>query len=113
MRGVSAWRVAAAVVVLGGLVFLGARLAPVYWRSYLLQRYVSQTAEAPGNQARSDDVLRTRILEKAQLLELPLLPSNVRIKRPDGGLRIETRYVVRVDLPLYTVDLHFYPSAGP
>ena len=28
------------------------------------------------------------------------------------GTRIDVRYVARVDLPLYTVDLHFYPGAG-
>jgi hypothetical protein len=28
------------------------------------------------------------------------------------GTRIDVRYNARVDLPLYTVDLHFYPGAG-
>jgi hypothetical protein len=27
-------------------------------------------------------------------------------------VHIEVRYAVRVDLPFYTVDLHFYPGAG-
>ena len=31
---------------------------------------------------------------------------------PPEGLRIDVRYVVRVDLPVYTVDLHFHPGAG-
>jgi len=27
-------------------------------------------------------------------------------------MRIDVRYFVRVNLPAYTVDLHFYPGAG-
>jgi hypothetical protein len=27
-------------------------------------------------------------------------------------MRIDVRYQVRVDLPGYTVNLHFYPGAG-
>lgn len=112
MNGIPRWRIAAAVVVLAGLAFLGARLAPVYYRSFLLQRYVSRTTEAVENRTHSDDVLRTGVLEKAQSLDLPLQASDVHVKRSPAGLRIEARYVVRVNLPLYTVDLHFYPSAG-
>jgi len=36
----------------------------------------------------------------------------VQIVRSQGGLRIDVRYFVRVTLPGYTVDLHFYPGAG-
>jgi hypothetical protein len=36
----------------------------------------------------------------------------VHIDRSADGLRIDVRYFVRVTLPFYTVDLHFYPGAG-
>jgi hypothetical protein len=38
--------------------------------------------------------------------------DNVRIQRTSDRVQIDVRYFVRVDLPLYTVDLHFYPGAG-
>jgi hypothetical protein len=32
--------------------------------------------------------------------------------RSGNKLRVDIIYVIRVDLPLYTVDLHFHPAAG-
>jgi hypothetical protein len=106
------WRIAAAAVVIAGLGFFGARLTPLYLRNFELQRYVAGLSDSAGSQTQSNDVLRDRILEKAAALGLPVTADNVRIKRAGEGVRIDVRYVVRVDLPLYTVDLHFYPGAG-
>ena len=41
-----------------------------------------------------------------------MVADNVHIERTADSVHIEVRYLVRVDLPLYTVDLHFYPGAG-
>jgi hypothetical protein len=38
--------------------------------------------------------------------------DNVQVIRSRDGVRIDVRYFVRVTLPGYTVDLHFYPGAG-
>lgn len=85
-------------------------MAPVYFRNLELQRFVEGLrAAAPSS---TDDVLRARVLAEAADLHLPVKAENVRIERAEGNVRIEVRYVVRVDLPLYTVDLHFYPGAG-
>ena len=59
----------------------------------------------------SDDVLRSWILDKAAQLDLPVVADNVHIERTSGNVHIEVRYFVRVDLPLYTVQLHFYPGS--
>jgi hypothetical protein len=34
------------------------------------------------------------------------------VVRNGNGVRVEIVYVVRVDMPLYTVDLHFHPAAA-
>lgn len=109
---VSWWRIGGAVVVLGVLVYLGTRLAPVYVHNYELQRFVEETTQRVENHTKSDDLLRTWVVEKAGELDLPVKAGNVQIRRLRGSLRIDIRYMVRVDLPLYTVDLHFYPGAG-
>ena len=59
-----------------------------------------------------DDALRQNVLNKAHELDLPVKADNVHIDHSSGGLRIDVRYFVRVSLPGYTVDLHFYPGAG-
>ncbi len=109
-RQVSAWRIAAAVAVVAVLGFIAARLLPIYIRNMELQRYVAETTGRAENQAKSDDLLRTWVVEKAADLQLPVRADNVHILRSPNGMKIDVRYVVRVDLPLYTVDLHFYPG---
>jgi hypothetical protein len=106
------WRLAAGVLVLVGLIAFGVVLIPLYYRNYEFQGYVSAAAENAANRNKSDDVLREWLVEKADALQLPVKPGDVRIKRSAGSMRIDVRYVVRVDLPGYTVNLHFYPGAG-
>ena len=106
------WRVALGVLVLALLALFGVLLAPLYYQNYRLQEFVSQAAQRVENRTKSDDVLRDWILDRAHGLRLPVKAGDVHIKRPDGGLRIDVRYVVPVDLPGYTVLLHFSPGAG-
>ena len=105
-------RIAAAGLILIALVVLGARLLPLYLENMRLQSYVEGIAQDASTQTRPDDVLRVAVLEKAANLGLPVKAENVHIKRLSDRVRIDVRYIVRVDFPLYTVDLHFYPGAG-
>jgi len=106
------WRIAAAIVILAGLLFFAAMFSPIYVHNLELQNFVSDLAGRPDTPAKSDDVLRTWVLDKAHELDLPVKADNVRILHSPDGMRIDVRYFVRVDLPGYTVDLHFYPGAG-
>lgn len=110
--GLPRWRIAAGLAVLGVLVYFAVLLAPIYVRNYELQQYVSEITRRVENAQKSDDLLRTWVVEKAAGLELPVKAGNVHIKRSPAGLRIDVRYVVRAGLPVYTVDLHFRPGAG-
>ena len=112
MKGVPLWRVAAAIVVLAVLVLLIAMFAPIYLHNMELQNFVTEIAARPDTPAKSDDLLRTWVLDKAHDLQLPVRNENVKIVHAPEGVRIDVRYFVRVDLPGYTVDLHFYPGAG-
>lgn len=112
MNRVPRWRIAAAVVVLAGLVYFLALFAPIYLRNHRLQSYVSGLTQTVDNAEKADDLLRTWVLDKAHELDLPVAANNVQIRRLGGRLQIDVRYFVRVDLPGYTVDLHFYPGAG-
>ena len=103
---------AAAAVVLAALLAFTAMFAPVYFRNLELQNFVSDVTQRVGNRANSDDVLRTWVLDRAHQLDLPVKEDNVHIIRSREGVRIDVRYFVRVSLPGYSVDLHFYPGAG-
>jgi len=106
------WRIVAAAVVLAALVAFTAMFAPIYFRNLELQNFVSEVAQGVENRTNSDDVLRAWVLDKAHALDLPVKEDNVQVIRSRQGVRIDVRYFVRVTLPGYTVDLHFYPGAG-
>ena len=112
MSRVPRWRMAAAAVVLAALLAFTAMFAPIYFRNLELQNFVSEVAQRVGIQTNSDAVLRTWVLDKAHELNLPVKEDNVQVIRSREGVRIEVRYFVRVSVPGYTVDLHFYPGAG-
>lgn len=112
MNRVPRWRIAAAIVILAGLAYFLALFAPIYVRNQRLKSYVSGLTQTVENTDKPDDLLRTWVLDKAHELDLPVSANNVQIRRLDKRLQIDVRYFVRVDLPGYTVDLHFYPGAG-
>jgi len=109
---VSNWRIGAGAAVLVALVVMGARLVPIYVHNIELQQFVEDVTHRAAAPTSSDDILRTWVLDKAADLDLPVKADNVLIQRSPDSVRIVVRYVVRVDIPLYTVNLHFYPGAG-
>jgi hypothetical protein len=102
------WRLAAGVLVLAALGLFAVVLTPIYVRSLQFHEFVSSL---PHNVAMRDGsvdgVLRDKVLDKARSLSLPVTASNVQIIRTGGEVRIVVHYVVNVDLPGYTVELHF------
>ena len=112
MNQIPRWRIAAAVVILAGLAFLLAVFAPYYFRNLQLQSYVSGVTHSADGPPKSDQDIRSLVLDKARQLNLPIVEDNVHVSHSPDGLHVDVRYAVRVNLPGYTVDLHFYPGAG-
>jgi hypothetical protein len=106
------WRIAAAVAVLAALLGFGALFAPIYVDNLKLQTYVAEMTRRVETRNQPDEMIRQDVLHKARDLDLPVKADNVHIIRSPEGLRIDVRYFVRVTIPGYTVDLHFYPGAG-
>ena len=112
MNPVPRWRIAAAVAVLAALLGFGAMFAPIYLDNLKLQTFVAEITRRVDSKDQPDEALRQNVLNKARELDLPVKADNVHIIRSPESLRIDVRYFVRVNLPGYTVDLHFYPGAG-
>ena len=106
------WRIAAAIAVLAALAGFGALFTPIYVHNLELQHYVADLTHNPAARQEPDQSLRDNVLRKAADLDLPVKADNVHIDRAGEDIRIDVRYFVRVTLPFYTVDLHFYPGAG-
>ena len=98
--------------MLAALLGFGALFAPIYINNLRLQQYVAKITQDEATAKQPDEVLRSAVLDKANTLNLPVKADNVHIDHSREGIRIDVRYFVRVTLPGYTVDLHFYPGAG-
>lgn len=107
MNGVPKWRLAAGILVLAILGFFAALLAPVYVRAFQFREFVSSLTHDVDSRDRSDDALLRLVLDESHSLNLPVTASGVQIARSGGEVRIDVRYMVRVDFPGYTVELHF------
>ncbi len=105
------WRTAGGVAVLAALAFFAARLVPVYVNNFRLQQFLEETAQHKASIEAPDDLIRVQVVNEAARLGLPVRADQVRVRRAPGKIRIEVLYIVPVDLPLYTVDLHFRPTA--
>lgn len=112
MNPVPRWRIAAGIAVLLALVLFAIVFTPIYFHNLQLQSYVATLTQTASNSPAPDDALRTRILDKSRALNLPVTADDVHIAHTADGLRIDVRYFVTVNLPGYTVSLHFYPGAG-
>lgn len=105
-------RIGAGVLVLILLAGFGLMLIPHYVRNYQFEQRLERIAEEPGNLSNPDDMVRTRVTDSASRLGIPLRNDQVKVIRGPQRLKIEVKYMVPVDLPVYAVDLHFNPSAA-
>jgi hypothetical protein len=105
-------RLIAGAAVLLILVVLGILLIPPYTSNWRLQSYVNDLADDPSAASLPAEALRTRILNQAAGLGLPVHGDDVRVIVSQGRVKIDVLYIVHVDVLSYDVDLHFRPTAG-
>ena len=99
------WRVGAGLAVLALLAVALVFLAPVYVHNLQLKSFLRETTPV------SDEMLQQALLNRARAMGLDIVPDHIQIHHPAGG-PAEVRYVIRVTLPVYTVDLHFSSTVG-
>jgi hypothetical protein len=105
-RSVPAWRIILGVSVLVALIAIGAALAPMYSRNAQLGKLLRDLPPA------SDAALQRAVIEKGRSVGLEIAPDKVQVKHSADTGGVNVHYVVRVNLSLYTVDLHFSSKIG-
>ncbi len=101
-----------AIVLLGVFFYITASLAPYFVANLRLQRYVEEITHAGDIATWPPERVRGQIVERARQLGLPVQANDVQVDTVQTSVRVTVRYLVRVDLPGYTVKLHFAPSGG-
>jgi hypothetical protein len=105
-------RLIAGAAVLLILAILGVLLIPPYAANWRLQNFVNDLADDPATATKPAEAVRTKVLNQAAGLGLPVHGEDVHVGITQGAVKIDVLYIVHVDLAGYTVDLHFRPAAG-
>lgn len=97
---------------LGAVLFCAFKIVPIYVENYELQDYVNQVAvDASVHQPQEKpDALTNQIYAKAESLGLPVERQDIKVV-VGQTVQINVDYLVYVDLKLFTLPLHFTPTA--
>lgn len=99
-----------ALVVLAAVAYCAAKIVPVYVSNYELQDKIRQLAIQATVDRSSSQAVQDHVLQDAQELGLPVTPDNVTVQ-VGNAVTISIDYTVPIDLKVYTLNLHFTPSA--
>jgi hypothetical protein len=110
--GRGAMKAILSLAFLVAVVFCAVKILPFYLDNYELQSYLSNVAVQATVQSppMTVEAVQNEILIKAESLGLPVEREDIRVSI-SRTVRIKLDYMVYVDLKLYTVTLHFTPSA--
>ena len=99
------------LLVLLFLGYSGAKIIPLYVNNYQLQNYLVEQTPFWVTQRASSDVVRARVLAKAQDLDLPITKDDVQVEATQAKVVVSIDYTIPVDLKVYTLNLHFTPHS--
>jgi len=97
-EGKGAFGCLVSILLLGALLFFGARAGPPYFAYKSLEGDVSTEVSRAGAHFFSDDVLIQNILDVARKNEIRLKRENVQVERIAGQVQVRINYSVPVDL---------------
>lgn len=97
------------LTVLALTVYLGVKIIPVLVNGYAFRDYLEEEARFAALRSQ-DDVVKTRILRKAEELDLPVAARSVLINRTQTFIDIKVKYAVPIVTPVYTYTIAFDES---
>jgi len=114
-RGGSKLNVILPLLILGGMIFVIAKVVPVYFANYQFQDAIQTEAKfaLTGYPKKSLDDLREDVYKKAQELDIPAERESIRVAvdANKGFVDIGLDYSVPIDLKVYQFTLQFHPHA--
>jgi YbbR domain-containing protein len=114
-RGGSKLNVIIPLLILAAMIFVIAKIVPVYLANYQFQDAIETEAKfaLTGYPKKSLDDLRDDVYKKAQELDIPAQRESIRVAvdASRGYVDIGLDYAVPIDLRVYQFTLQFHPHA--
>jgi hypothetical protein len=105
-------RLAVAILVFAALIGSLFMMVPPYLDNLRLQRGIKSILSRPDIVTATEDSIRNAVAARAVEDGMSISRSQIRVEKVADLVRVEVIYTVRVEFPLYSVDLHFRPSAA-
>jgi hypothetical protein len=109
-RGEGRFGTLVGIIVLALTIYLGVKIVPVLINGYTFRDFLEEEARFAALRNRDDEV-KTRVLRKAQELELPVGAKDIVIVRSTTHFDIKVKYVVPIETPVITYDWSFDEAA--
>ncbi len=101
-----------ALLVIGGMIYAGVQTVPVYVRAYEFQDDLRDFVyQVMAGRRPTAEGVRLGVISKANDLGLPVKAEDVTVVISMSKVTINVDYHVPVNLGVYTLNLHFTPSA--
>jgi hypothetical protein len=84
------------------VVLVAIKVAPIMIHVGELDKEISNLADRANRREYTDQRIRHDILERAELLDLPVTKKSVNIKRTSNRIKVTVRYTIPIDFPGYT-----------
>ena len=111
-KGSGAFKTFLSLLFLAAVGFSAFKIIPVYINNYELQGFLNDLVVqvTVQNPPATPEGVRNQVLAKADELELPVRRDDIQVSI-GRTVRINVKYSVDVNLEVYTLTLHFSPSA--
>jgi len=112
-RGGSKMSLLITLIILGAMGFTAVKIVPVYVENYQFQDSIETESRfaLTAYPKKSPEDVRSAIFKKAQELDIPIKPEDIRISITNGAVEIGTDYSIPIDLKVYQFTLQFHPHA--
>jgi len=84
------------------VVLVSIKAAPIMIHVGELDKEIASLADRANRREYNDQRIRRDILERAEVLDLPVTKKSIDIKRTSNRIKITVRYTVNIDFPGYT-----------
>jgi len=110
-RGEGKLKTIIGLAILAALVYVGFKVVPAYVDNFQLEDAMKSEARFGYVNRKSPEEVRDTIYKKIQELQIPAGRDDIRVEMLGNGMRITVTYTVVVELPGFTFELNFKPTA--
>jgi len=112
-RGEGRFNTIITLAILGGMIFTGVKIVPVYFAKYQLQDSIDTESKfaLTGYPKKTPDDVRNDVYKKAQDLGVPAKPEDIQVNMSPTDVEINVDYTAPIDLAVYQWAPQFHLHA--